>query len=279
MDRVIKSIVSRCSGVSVGSLRKDRFSSERRISSSCSCSDTMVGAMSLARSRAMVASTSCCTISSAARPFALPLAHVAVYDALQIVDVVEENVVYFVDRRVQVAWDADVDQENGAVAARADDALHRLRVNDVVCRRDRSDHDVDFGKHRLKALVFDRSAAEKFGQILRVRSRPIGYVDVRRAAPPQVSRGQLRHLTAADDHHLASGERSEDLARQFDRRIAHGDGHLTDARFRAHAFRDMERVAHDQVQQTPAARALLFRRLVRGFELPKDLRLPDDHRA
>ena len=70
------------------------------------------------------------------------LAQVGVDHFLQVVDVVEEDVVELVDRRLDVARHRDIDQEHGPVAPRRDHALHLVLVQDVVRRAGGGDHDI-----------------------------------------------------------------------------------------------------------------------------------------
>ena len=55
--------------------------------------------------------------------------------ALQIVDVVQEDVVEFVDRRLDVARDGDVDEEHRPVPARLDDLLHLVFAQQIFAER------------------------------------------------------------------------------------------------------------------------------------------------
>ena len=124
----------------------------------------------------------------------------------------------------------------GLVAAGGDDALHLVLVQDVMRRAARGDQDIHLGQHADEARVLDRRALEQLRHFDGALVRAVGDEDVRRAGAAQVARGQFRHLARARDHDGAVGQRAEDLARQFDRGIAHRDRHLADAGLRAHAL-------------------------------------------
>ena len=87
---------------------------------------------------------------------------------------------------------------------------------------------------------------------------------------------QLGHLARAHDHDLLAGEGAEDLARQLDGRVAHRDGALANAGFRAHALGDSKGAGKDSLEQA-AESALGFGDGVGGLELAEDLRLAQDH--
>ena len=107
----------------------------------------MIGATSRAFSRAIMRSTSSATIASAWSASFMRSRRFGVDHFLQVVDVVEEDVVELVDRRLDVARHGDVDQEHRLVAARGDDALHLVLVQDVVRRAARGDQDIHLGQH------------------------------------------------------------------------------------------------------------------------------------
>ena len=73
------------------------------------------------------------------------LAEVGVDDFLQVVDVVQEDVVELVHGRLDIARHSDIDEEDRLVAARGDDALHLVLVEDVVRRAGAGDEDVHLG--------------------------------------------------------------------------------------------------------------------------------------
>ena len=88
------------------------------------------------------------------------------------------------------------------------------------------------------------------GQRLGARARAVGHQDVGDPGAPQVPRGGLRHLPRPHQQHALAVERSENLARQFHRRIAHRNRALPDLGLRAHALGDVERARHHQVQES-----------------------------
>src|SRR5258708_8536393 len=81
----------------------------------------------------------------------LPAAQVVVDHFLQIVDVVKIDVVDFIYRGIDVAWNSDIDEEHRAVAPMFDDLAHLLLHENVMWRGARSDDDVHPGKRADEA--------------------------------------------------------------------------------------------------------------------------------
>ena len=125
------------------------------------------------------------------------LAQVGVDHFLQIVDVVQEDVVEIVDGGLDIARHRDIDQEHRLVAARGDDALHLVLVQDVMRRAARGDQDIHLGQHADEARILDRRALEQLRHFHRALVRAVGDEDVRRARAPQVARRQFGHLARA----------------------------------------------------------------------------------
>ena len=127
-----------------------------------------------------------------------------------------------------------------------------------------------------EAGVLDRRALEELGHFDGALVGAVGDEDVRAPRAAQVAGGQFAHFAGADDHDGAVVERAENLARQFHRGVADGDGHLADAGLGAHALGDAEGAAHQAVQ--PAAeRAAILGGGVGGLELSQNLRLAHHH--
>ncbi len=106
----------------------------------------------------------------------------------------------------------------------------------------------------------------------------VGDENLPRTETGQVLGRQLRHLAGADDQDIDRREIAEDLLRQLDRRVRHGDGVLADARVRADFLRHAHRLLEELLQDAVEA-VLLFARLEGRLHLPGDLRLADDHRV
>ena len=221
-------------------------------------------------------STSSTTIVFGVLGLLRALPQVGVDHFLQIVDVVEEDVVQIVDRRVDVARHGDIDQEHGLVAAGGDDALHLVFVQDVVRRAAGGDHDVHLRQHGDEAGVLDGRALEQLRHFDGALLGAVGDEDVRGAGAAQVPGRQFAHLAGADDHDGAVVERAENLARQFHGGVADRDRHLSDAGFGAHALGHAEG-AGQQAFQPSAERAAILGGGVGGLELAQDLRLADHH--
>ena len=90
-------------------------------------------------------------------------------------------------------------------------------------------------------------------------------------------RGQLGHLTRADEQHGRALERAENLPPQLDRREADGDGGSGYSGLAADALGDVQRVVHQSVDDA-ASRPRLDGQSVGAAHLSQDLRLTDDHR-
>ena len=106
----------------------------------------------------------------------------------------------------------------------------------------------------------------------------IRHEDLLHARTRQMTRRKLRHLTRADQHHSLLLQRSEDLAREFDSRIADRHGADADFGLGPHPLGDAECARHYRVQKSVDG-ALILRERIGGLELAQNLRLTDDHRV
>ena len=185
-------------------------------------------------------------------PFGLAgaLLDVGVYDTGQIIHVVQEDAVNLVHSWVDIAGDCDIDEEHGAVTAQADDTLHVLAIEDEMGGSAGGDHDIDFRQGGDEFVVLDGLAVEHPGQFFGSIPGSVCNQNSAGPRPPQVFRGQFAHLARPDDHDGLALERTENLPRQFHRRVADGDGHLADSGFSADTLGHIEGTCHHRFQQT-----------------------------
>src|SRR5438270_940798 len=209
---------------------------------------------------------------------ALALAYVRGDDRLKVVHVEDEEVAELADRRVNVAWHADVYEEGRSVAARGARPLGHFRRDDVVLRPRRADDDVGLGGGLFERVELDGLAAELNGQFLRGLVCAVGDEDARCARAREVLRGEFGHRARADHEDGRSLERPENLSAQLDRREADGDGGGGDAGLVADALGDVQRVVDELVQNAPGG-AGLDGDGVGVAHLSEHLRLADDERV
>ena len=195
---------------------------------------------------------------------------------LQIVNVVQEDIVDLIHRRLDIAGNCNVDQEHWTVAAYVDRTLHVLAGNDVLGRTAGGNHDVHLRQRLLELFILHHFAIEQSSHGIGSRARSIGHEYARSAGPPQMARREFSHLTRAHQQHLAIFKRAENLARQLHRGIAHAHGVLPYLRLRAYALCDAECAREHKLEETVHC-ASRFCRRVCAFQLAQDLRLADHH--
>ena len=180
------------------------------------------------------------------------------------------------DRRVDVAWYGDVDDEQGAASAMR---LRRFEIGarDDGSRRSRRRHD-DVGRAEPSSIPSQGTASHPLRpERLGVRPRPAGDDDGADALASQVLCGERADLAGADDQHPAPLETAEDLPCERHCGEAHRHCAFTERRLGANAFADAERPVEQCRSSRPRA-VLVGRRLERVLHLSENLRLADDER-
>src|SRR5208283_627278 len=87
--------------------------------------------------------------------FFLAIGYVRSHSLLQIVDVINENAVEFVDLRVDVAWNGDIDEEHGLVLAARHQLFTVFAPEDEVRGAGRGNYDVGALAGVIKAAELD----------------------------------------------------------------------------------------------------------------------------
>ena len=140
----------------------------------------------------------------------------------------------------------------------------------------RSDDDVHLRQRGQELLILDNRALEQAGHLSRALVGAVGDEDVGHAGAVQVLRREFGHLPRPNDHDALAGQRAEDLARQFDRRVTDRNRVFPDAGLGAHALGDAEGARQDGIEKA-ADRAVGFGCRVGALDLAQDLRLADHH--
>src|SRR5262249_34337610 len=156
------------------------------------------------------------------------------HDLLEVVDVVEVAAVELPDRRVEVARNREVDEDEPAAPAALQSRRDRGRVEHDAGRVGGRDDDVD----RCELLV------DPVALRLAVRDERD-----RAAAAPEVASRLFADLAGAEEKYRAAVETAEDLIRQRRRRSGHRCGTLPDRSLRPNLPARVERLPKDPVEQ------------------------------
>src|ERR1035438_5462189 len=116
---------------------------------------------------------------------------------LQVIDIVNKDAVQLVQLGIDIAWDRDVDEKHGTVAALAEEPFAVLLAEDGVRRARGTDDDVGIGNGLVKPFEWDRRAVELFRQRRSAREGAVGKVDLRAAMRQQMAGSQFAHLAGA----------------------------------------------------------------------------------
>src|SRR5206468_11880572 len=116
-------------------------------------------------------------------------------DPLEVVDVVEVTAVELPNRGVEVARDAEVDEQEPASLPAPQHIRHRRRAKHEACRVRRGDHDVDTRKFLADAPALGLAVGDQ---------RDLG------TAAAEVAGGLLAHLAGAEEEDRPALEAAED---------------------------------------------------------------------
>ena len=204
------------------------------------------------------------------------LGHVRSGDRLQIVDVVDEDAVDLVHRRIDVARHGDVDEEHGPVAAAMHEGLSVLAAEDGMRRAGGADDDVGFGGCFVELIEGDDPAVEGLGKLAGALLRAVGDEDGACSLLHEMAGCEFAHFSCADEEDGAAVERAEDFAGQFDGDRGDGDGVGADGGFGADALgcgegglEEMFELAGDGASGAGDGKSV--------FDLAENLRFADDH--
>ena len=92
--------------------------------------------------------------------FFTPQLAIRVGDLLQVIDVVQIGAVDLRHIGIDVAWNREIDQEQCAHSPGGEGSLDLGRLDEVVRRGSRSDHDVAGREVRINAFEIDRLSVE-----------------------------------------------------------------------------------------------------------------------
>ena len=133
---------------------------------------------------------------------------------LDIVDVVEVATVELVDRRVEIARDGEVDQEQRPALASWQDTLDLHALENPSGSARRRDDDVRGGELLFDLVETDRVTAEASRELGTSIGAPIRDPGNCRAARDEVSRGEIPDLAGPDDENVAIAKVTEHLLRK-----------------------------------------------------------------
>jgi hypothetical protein len=198
-------------------------------------------------------------------------------DVREVVDIVQVDVVEVVDRRLDIAGNGDVDEEEAPALARAHRSHgHLARDDEPLGRRARHD---DVGAHErpLELLPRTRRPTEIDGELLGPLGASVHHLELGPLFDEELG-GGFGHLAGAEQERSATLEIAEDLAREIDRHARHRDLARADRGLGAHALGDVERAAHRALEVFADA-AVRLGGLEGVLHLPEDLRFADDQRV
>ena len=219
-------------------------SSASRISSACARSDAIAGTTSSDACHSWNFSASVGDDRLGALRLAAAAGKRLGHDRLEIVDVVEVAAVELVDRRVEIARDGEVDEEQlppACARARPSPRRGRSRARSSTRRR----------RRRARAPPRARARSVLLFAVERRCSRP---------ARAQVARRLLADLAGADQQDRAAVEVAEHLLGERGGRRRDRRGALADRRLRTHLAARVQRLPEDTVEQQPGRARVVARR-------------------
>src|ERR1019366_3551479 len=202
--------------------------------------------------------------------------HVRCGDGLQVVDVVDEDSVDLIHRRLDIARDSNINEENGPVATALHEGLSVFTAENGVRRAGRGNDDVGFGCRFVKLVEGNDAAFEGLSQLTCSFEGAVGHEYGSGSLLDEVARGQLTHFAGADEEDGAAVARAENLAGKLDGHPGYGNGIGADGGFGADALgggegalQEMFKLAGDGAAGTSDGKCF--------FDLAENLRLADHH--
>lgn len=196
-------------------------------------------------------------------------------DGLEGVDVVEVDAFDFVDSGLDVAWDGDVDDEEGPPAALFHDGLDGGGLDDEVGRGGGGDEDIDLGEAAFPFVEADGLATHLGGEFDGAVVGAVGDDDAAGSAGHEALGAGTAHLARTDEHDSALAE-VVDLFGEIDGDGTNGGGAALDGGFIADALADAEGVLEELIE-TAAGGSVFVGGFVGLLDLAEDLGLAEDH--
>src|SRR5262245_58841986 len=196
-------------------------------------------------------------------------------DALQVVDVKDERRLPVVDRRVEVARDRDVLDDNRPPGPAVTDGREALFRDHGLGRPGRAEDDVRLDERIVQPVPPDGLPTALRGHGIGLLGAAVGDHDLPRPESAQVLESEPAHLAGANDQDRLVVEMVEHLTHIIDRDTGHGSVPLRDPGFRADALGRLLGVLQASVERRPG-RAESQPGLKGRLHLAGDLTLPED---
>src|SRR5882724_232875 len=207
----------------------------------------------------------------------LAIMHVLTDYFIQGINVIEIHVVEALNVRVNISWNGDINEEQGAIPAHQHDLPHVLTIQQGIRTARRSHDDIRAG-HCGEAIIEPHGLAAEFrGQLEGALERTIGNKNRAGAFLGQMTDAGFTHLAGADNEHRLAGQSvRKNLLGEFHRYTADGGGAAADKRASAALLRHVECLLEDTVQNA-ACELRRTGELVSFFDLSGDFRLAKHH--
>jgi hypothetical protein len=211
-----------------------------------------------------------------ARDFVFTGVAVLLDDVGEVVKVVDVNVVQVGSRGLDVAGQAQIHQQQGAVAASGHGPLKNVAGQDRLFGGHRSDDNVLRLERGLPFTPGDDFPAKLLSQAVCALLRTVHHKKMGDAAIAQLGNDLFADGARAKDQRAVLMQFAEDALCELD--PGRGDRHGARAQigFRAHALADFER-ALEQTIEHGARCAMLMRETVSLANLAEDFRLTQEH--
>jgi len=196
----------------------------------------------------------------------------------EVVDVVDVEVVKIGGGGIDVAGQAEIHEEEGAIGARGHGGFESLAREDGLFGSDGRDYDVWSGESGIPVAPVDDTAAELGGEGLRFVARAIHDVEVGDAAVAEGGKNLLADGAGAENQGAAVGEFAEDALGEF--YAGGGDGHWAGAEFsfRADTLAGFEGTLEEAIEN--GAGSAVFVRDAIGFaDLAEDFGFAEEERV
>src|SRR5439155_5002538 len=130
----------------------------------------------------------------------------------EVVDVIQHHLLQLTDPGVEVAGNGDVNDQQGAVAARPLDAGEAVEGHDRLVGGGGADDDVGLDQGVVEPVEGDDAADPLVGDGAGPHDVAIGDKDCTGTQGPEVLNGKLHHLVGADEHDVLIGKVCDDDA-------------------------------------------------------------------